>query len=58
MLEITFVILIKMNYMDKKLMDLAGKLKGAISATVLLVGDLNGDGKVDHEDAKIAADWA
>ena len=24
----------------------------------MLVGDINGDGKVDYEDAKIAAEWA
>jgi hypothetical protein len=34
------------------------KSKNAISETAVLVGDLNGDGKVDHEDAKIAAEWA
>ncbi len=44
--------------MNGKLRNLAGKVKEAISATAVLVGDLNGDGKVDHEDAKIAAKWA
>lgn len=44
--------------MTEKLKSLAEKFKGAITATAVLVGDLNGDGKVDHEDAKIAAEWA
>ncbi len=44
--------------MNEKLKNLAGKIKEAISTTAVLVGDLNGDGKVDHEDAKIAAEWA
>lgn len=44
--------------MSEKLNNLVGKVKDAVSATVVLVGDLNGDGKVDHEDAKIAAEWA
>lgn len=30
----------------------------AASRAAVHVGDLNGDGKVDEEDAKIAADWA
>lgn len=34
------------------------KAKDAISSTATLVGDLNGDGKVDEEDARIAAEWA
>lgn len=37
---------------------IAGKAKGAISKTAVLAGDLNGDGKIDEEDARIAADWA
>lgn len=41
-----------------KLKSLAGKAKDAISSTAVLVGDLNGDGKVDGEDARVAADWA
>lgn len=41
-----------------KLKNLGEKSKGAISSTVVLVGDLNGDGKVDEEDARIAAEWA
>ena len=44
--------------MNIKLQGLLDKSKKMISDTALLVGDLNGDGKVDHEDAKIAADWA
>ncbi len=32
--------------------------RDAVAKTAVLVGDLNGDGKVDEEDAKIAADWA
>jgi hypothetical protein len=44
--------------MNEKLKNLAEKAKEAISATAILVGDLNGDGKIDHEDAKIAAEWA
>lgn len=35
----------------------AGKAKDAISTTVVLIGDLNGDGKVDEADARIAAAW-
>ena len=41
-----------------KLKSLAGKAKDAISSTAVLVGDLNGDGKVDEQDARIAAEWA
>ena len=41
-----------------KLKSLAGKAKDVISSTAVLVGDLNGDGKVDEEDARIAAEWA
>jgi hypothetical protein len=43
--------------MNGKLQNLAEKVKEAISTTAVLVGDLNGDGKVDHEDTKIAVDW-
>lgn len=43
--------------MNEKLKNLAGKVKEAISRAAVLVGDLNGDGKIDHEDAKIAAEW-
>ena len=41
-----------------KLKRFAGKAKDAVTSTAVLVGDLNGDGKVDEEDARIAADWA
>lgn len=44
--------------MNEKLRNLAGKVKETISTTAVLVGDLSGDGKIDHEDAKIAAEWA
>lgn len=44
--------------MFDKLKQLGEKAKNAISSTAVLVGDLNGDGKVDAEDARIAAEWA
>ncbi|GAB6194643.1 SHOCT domain-containing protein [Desulfocastanea catecholica] len=44
--------------MFDKLKRFAGKAKDAASAATILVGDLNGDGKVDEEDARIAAEWA
>ncbi len=44
--------------MKEELNIFAKKAKEVISATAILVGDLNGDGKVDQEDAKIAAEWA
>lgn len=44
--------------MLEKLKSLAGKAKDAVSSTAVLVVDLNGDGKVDEEDARIAAEWA
>ena len=44
--------------MNENLKNLANKAREAISATAILVGDLNGDGKVDHEDVRIAAEWA
>ena len=44
--------------MNEKLKNLAGRFKASISKATVLVGDLNGDGKVDHEDAKIAAERA
>ncbi len=43
--------------MFDKIRDIAGKAKKALSKTALLVGDLNGDGKIDEEDARIAAEW-
>jgi hypothetical protein len=44
--------------MFDKLKSLAGKVGDAVSSTTVLIGDLNGDGKVDEEDARIAAEWA
>jgi hypothetical protein len=44
--------------MFDKIKGFAGKSKDAISKTAVLVGDLNGDGKVDEEDARIAVGWA
>lgn len=41
-----------------KLKKLAKKAKNAASSTAVVVGDLNGDGKVDQEDMDIAAAWA
>lgn len=44
--------------MFDKLKEMAAKAKNAASTAAILVGDLNGDGKVDEEDLKIAAEWA
>lgn len=44
--------------MFNKLKDFAGKAKDVISSAAVMVGDLNGDGKVDEEDARIATEWA
>jgi hypothetical protein len=44
--------------MLEEVKNVAKKTKEAVSSVALHVGDLNGDGKIDHEDAKIAADWA
>lgn len=44
--------------MKEKIKNVVEKAKETISTTAILVGDLNGDGKVDQEDAKIAAEWA
>jgi hypothetical protein len=41
-----------------KLKKLGDKAKDVVSSTSVLIGDLNGDGKVDEEDARIAAEWA
>lgn len=41
-----------------KLRNLAGKAMDAAKNAATSVGDLNGDGKVDEEDYRIAADWA
>lgn len=44
--------------MSDKAEKLAAKAKDAITSTVVHVGDLNGDGKVDQEDARMAGDKA
>ena len=44
--------------MFDKLKSLAKEAKDAASSATVLIGDLNGDGKVDEEDARIAAEWA
>ncbi len=44
--------------MFEKLKSFAGKTKDAVSSTAIQLGDLNGDGKVDAEDARIATEWA
>jgi hypothetical protein len=41
-----------------KIKHFAGKAKETISSTVVLVGDFNGDGKVDQDDLRIATEWA
>ena len=43
--------------MIDKLKSLARAAMDTVSSTAVLIGDLNGDGKVDEEDARIAADW-
>lgn len=44
--------------MFDKLKKLGEKAKEVTSSAAVLVGDLNGDGKVDEADARIAAEWA
>ncbi|MGV1099914.1 SHOCT domain-containing protein [Thiovibrio sp. JS02] len=44
--------------MLKNFKKIGKKAKKVASVTAVLVGDLNGDGKVDEEDAMIAAQWA
>lgn len=44
--------------MFDKLKKLGEKAKQVANSAAVLVGDLNGDGKVDEEDARIAAEWA
>ena len=44
--------------MFDKLKDLAGKAGKAMTSAATMVGDLNNDGKVDEQDAKLALDWA
>lgn len=44
--------------MKEKIKSFAEKSKNAVCQAANMLGDLNGDGKIDEEDAKIAADWA
>jgi hypothetical protein len=44
--------------MFDKLKKLADKAKNVATTAAIQVGDLNGDGKVDEEDFRIAAEWA
>jgi len=44
--------------MLNKLKGIFGKAKDAVSSAATQAADLNGDGKVDTQDAKIAAEWA
>jgi hypothetical protein len=43
--------------MLEKLKQVGNAAKNAVTKTAVLMGDLNGDGKVDEEDARIAAEW-
>ena len=44
--------------MLEKLKQAGNAAKDAITKTTVLLSDLNGDGKVDEADARIAAEWA
>ena len=44
--------------MRKRLKQIGEAAHKGVGAAAVLVGDLNGDGKVDAEDARIAAEWA
>jgi len=44
--------------MLEKLKQVGNAAKDAVTKTAVLLGDLNGDGKVNEEDARIAAEWA
>lgn len=44
--------------MKDKIRCFAEKSKNAVCQAANMLGDLNGDGKLDEEDAKIAAEWA
>ena len=44
--------------MFDKIKRFAGRAKDSMATAAVAIGDLNGDGKVDEQDAKIAADWA
>lgn len=41
-----------------KLKQVGNAAKAAVNKTAVHLGDLNGDGKVDEQDARIAAEWA
>jgi len=43
--------------MRKKLKQIGEAAQKGVGAAAVLVGDLNGDGKVDAQDAQIAAEW-
>nr|WP_315227153.1 SHOCT domain-containing protein [uncultured Limnohabitans sp.] len=43
--------------MRKKLKQFSEAAQKGVGAAAALVGDLNGDGKVDAQDAQIAAEW-
>lgn len=43
--------------MLEKLKQVGNAAKNAVTKTAVLMGDLNGDEKVDKEDARIAAEW-
>jgi hypothetical protein len=44
--------------MFEKLKQVGNASKNVVTKAAVLMGDLNGDGKVDEEDARIAAEWA
>jgi hypothetical protein len=41
-----------------KLKQVGNAAKAAVNKTAIHLGDLNGDGKVDEQDTRIAAEWA
>lgn len=47
----------KESSMLDKFKKVVGNAKDKIASAATMVGDLNGDGKVDEEDARIAAEW-
>lgn len=44
--------------MLEKLKQVGNAAKDVVTKTAIHLGDLNGDGKVDEEDARIASEWA
>ena len=44
--------------MLEKLKQAGNAAKDAVTKTAIHLGDLNRDGKVDEEDARIASEWA